>query len=448
MSSLRKHKYTGLHGGLSLEVFKSAVVDIIQSHYRYNELTSRSVYGGSSHSSLIRVNRLQPAGVLLDLDYPPEPVLLTSAATARKKIPVLSNSDVPQDLSFSIDKFYGIAREKATVDLEPSLRSIIWNPPGPFKPRFSSIADSLLIPLWRLLGDTLFFSHRPVSRTTDDASMLYAKAMQLITKAVGCEELVLRTALRVPLPPAQPDELVVTTAFDALIHIETASEFKRAIVDIAKAITQFGQAYPRVGLATVTPDCLLFQQNRGGFLLDLDPLEESSSLITYGGADQGQPSLRFGPYDLISAPSAPPTNNSYPRHALESLFYSLVWFTSQTTMLREPRPAGYDVPRQEFYDPAASNLPHDRTAYRYPLFVEQRQMFLADWRVYLAFMPNSVGLPQSDKNPFRKSWLLAVWALIGEAHLFARWREEEPGYDWETLGGNFTPERFMAALLV
>ncbi|KAJ7763062.1 hypothetical protein B0H16DRAFT_1688067 [Mycena metata] len=440
--SPRKHRYTLLRGDaeLSVEVLKSTFIDIIQSHQQYYDLTSQNVCGGSLklHSSHFRVNKNEPrsSGIIVNLDRPPcsDPVLLV----AEKRKPEPLADEVRRELSLILIVLYArvLAQSSgAYADLSQGdsfLKTAIWNAPGPFKPKFSSIVNSWLIPLWRLLGDEQFVQGRPHLHSLK-GRMTYATVMDLISKDVGCGELALRAALRVPLPPPQVDELAVLPPFRCLIHIGTASDFERAIVDIAQAVTHFSEAYPQHASTPL------------GFLLDLDPLEQCSSLSTVVGPHQDQPSRRFGPYDLISSPSSAKLNgnNKYPRHALESLFYSLVWFT-QAKVFGEsggirPRSGG-----EWLYYSAASNLPQDHAASRYEGFVMQRRAFLMDWKTYMPFKNMEPGVKQGCSIVER--WLVPLWKIIGDAHFFSRWREGEPGYDWQTLGGGFTPEKFMAIL--
>ncbi|KAJ7035977.1 hypothetical protein C8F04DRAFT_1096554 [Mycena alexandri] len=469
--SPRKHTYTRLHEDLSADILKSAFIDIFQSHQQYYELTAQSLFGGFIHPTFIRVNKngLRPSGILLDLDGHrcSDPVLRATylsmtgspMVAAKDSAPLKSEgmkvgtpeslAEVRQELSAIIAVLYafGLASRGMDVQLQRTgtiSDSAIWAPPGPFKPQLSSIADSWLIPLWRLAGDEIFLRRRPDLHSSK-AGMAHATVLDLISKDVGCCELALRTALRVPLPPPQVDELVVIPAFECLIHIATASDFERAILDIAQAVTQFGEAHPQVCLPTVTPDRLLFQQHTRtplGFLLDLDPLEQSSSLATFAGPHQDQPSLRFGPYDLISSPSSKLDNN-YPRHILESLFYSLVWFT-QANVFGVNGGITPTAGGKWLYDSRASNLPEDRTASRYEAFVMQRRAFLMDRSTYMPFTNMEPGVKKGCSLVER--WLIPLWKLIGEAHFFSRWREGEQGYDWGTLGGNLTPEKFIAIL--
>jgi hypothetical protein len=319
------------------------------------------------------------------------------------------------------------------------------------------------------VGDEYFLKkrrdQRPDLAPVLPARLTYENVLHLIEKDVGSPELVFRAALRVPLPPSEVDELSLKPAFQCLIHIETLTEFRRAIVDIAKgahapviptlifrltstlqsaAITEFGDA--SVCFPALTPGRMLFQQrsisdNRTGFVLDLDLLEEPNSLTACAGARPDPRVVRYAAYDLISMPTF--SSAIHPRHALESLFHVLVWFCLCNEIdlpecgLTPRRRYHYDG---QWFNPEGSYISADRTAARYQTFVQKRRTFLLDWKSTFGSRSGDVMCKIMD------DWLAPLWKLVGEAQFFSRWREGQDGYDWATLGGYFTVDKFMAIL--
>ncbi|KAJ7816014.1 hypothetical protein B0H13DRAFT_2293219 [Mycena leptocephala] len=243
-------------------------------------------------------------------------------------------------------------------------------------------------PLWHLMGTSIF-----EDETKDHAEPLlhgrltYENVMVVITKDVGPSELVFRKALRVPLPTPQP---------------QTLSDFKLAIIDIARAITQFGDA--SLYFPALTPDRMLFQQQslsagRLGFVLDLDsPLEGLTSLTVH--------------HD--------------PR---------AIWTHSGIT------PVPHTMYVGQWFDPTASVVPEDRTAERIGQCVDKDRRSASD-------KVKSSGKSKSGDLMCNivEDWVGPLWKLVGEAHIFSRWKEKEEEYDYETLGGHFTVEKFMAIL--
>ncbi|KAJ7605569.1 hypothetical protein FB45DRAFT_879356 [Roridomyces roridus] len=145
-------------------------------------------------------------------------------------------------------------------------------------------------------------------------------------------------------------------------------------------------------------------------------------------ASEGSSTLRFAAYDRITPSIAPPPNTLYPRHALESLFNTLIWvalckdYTSAHTYSTWFSNVGY-------------NLPQDRTRSEYQQFVDRRRHFLVDATWYWNAARVQVGMYK-----LVDAWLVPLGRMIREAHFFLRGRQEEEGdrYDWETLGGKFT----------
>jgi hypothetical protein len=187
-----------------------------------------------------------------------------------------------------------------------------------------------------------------------------------------------------------------------------------------------------------------------GYVLDLDHLDEPSSLTACAGARRNPRAVRFAAYDLVAGPTAPappPDYPLFPRHALESLFNCLIWFfvfnvpnsiARAERNLVPPSASHAYTYRARWLDTKASTLSEDRTDDNYQWFVKTRREFLWDW----AYVPQGkFGGEVIDQ------WLEPLRKLIGGAHFFSRWREDEGGYDWETLGGHLTLEKFMAILV-
>lgn len=178
-----------------------------------------------------------------------------------------------------------------------------------------------------------------------------------------------------------------------------------------------------------------------GVLLDLDPLAEPASLTACAGARQDPRAVRFTAYDLIAGPVTPQVVH-HPRHALETLFHMLVWFCFCSRAKSGSRCEFEFEWRRGWLTEVLSALStRDRTSYSYERFVSQRRVFLWDRKGL-----GDVAARTDDMRQVVEAWIVPLWEMIGEAHFSARWREDEKGFDWETLGGRFTPKRFMDIL--
>jgi hypothetical protein len=109
----------------------------------------------------------------------------------------------------------------------------------------------------------------------------------------------------------------------------------------------------------------------------------------------------------------------------------------------------------QWFDPTALAVPEDRTAEAYRTFVRKRRLFLLNWQS--AFDKDRRSASDEVKSTGKsksgdlmcnivEDWVGPLWKLVGEAHIFSRWKEKEEEYDYETLGGHFTVEKFMAIL--
>ncbi|KAJ7101347.1 hypothetical protein B0H15DRAFT_796168 [Mycena belliarum] len=321
--------------------------------------------------------------------------------------------------------------------------------------------DTWLRPLWRILGDSAFVAARPYPRAQADAILTYEKVIAIIERDVGSSELVFRAALRVPLPPAIPYELelIQKPTYQSLIHSVAPADFKRAVVDIAKTIIELRDV--DLCFPAITPDRMLFQHQQlsagrpCGFILDLDPLAMSSSLTDCAGQHHDPRALRLAAYDLAAAPHLPSSSGLAPRHALEALFNVLVWFCTYTRFDDEGRltPVRGAPYSGIWLNPTGSALVSNRASHEYATFLQSRRAFMwapgggrkdvlldgCGGKTEKAPMPDSM-------EALREDWVKPLWRMVSEAHFFARWREGEDGFDWATLGGQFTVERFMAVL--
>jgi hypothetical protein len=206
---------------------------------------------------------------------------------------------------------------------------------------------------------------------------------------------------------------------------------------------------------------MLFQQQslsagRLGFVLDLDsPLEGLTSLT----AHHDPRAVRYAAYNLISSPfmPSPSTDAVHPRHGLESLFHTLVWFCLCNRFGPHSgiTPMPHTIYVGQWFDPTALAVPEDRTAEAYRTFVRKRRLFLLNWqsafdkdRRSASDKVKSTGKSKSGDLMCNivEDWVGPLWKLVGEAHIFSRWKEKEEEYDYETLGGHFTVEKFMAIL--
>ncbi|KAJ7461142.1 hypothetical protein FB451DRAFT_1269072 [Mycena latifolia] len=461
---------------LTVQELKTIFIDIIQGHNKYYISTGESLYGGALIARNLRCCRQgeQKGGILVDLDSlrPSDPLLLSTTPDIWTALRRAYPSSVPRGPEMQGERTVPQASHavqyhselagllfhmylKVLVS-EPNLRlsgkveALFWDEPGPFRPQFLSMVRTWFRPLWRLAGDEMFFKGR-----RDRRHLTYEKVMEVIVRDVGPGELVFRAALRVPLPLPIPEELVVKPAFQCLIHIASVAELKRAVADIAKAMVHIGDA--SLCLPSLTPNRMLFQYRNLsatsplGFILDLDPLDEPQSIVACAGVHHDLFATRFAAYDLISGSSTPPLHTLSPRHALESLFNCLVWFYACNKFRDSSKEPPGIAPlwranyEGEWYDPRASMLSNDRTTGRYMYFLRGRRKFLWEWDS--GFLDASSNERADDMCEVLYGWLQPLWKLIGEAHFLARWRESEDGYDWETLGGQFTAQKFMTILM-
>ncbi|KAJ7111297.1 hypothetical protein C8R44DRAFT_257261 [Mycena epipterygia] len=198
---------------------------------------------------------------------------------------------------------------------------------------------------------------------------------------------------------------------------------------------------------------MLFQEtslpNTGvrGFILDLDPVECPMSMAAVPDWCRDQGSVRLAAYDLIASPTPPTHQTVYPRYALESLFHILVWFYASTEFAKGgglvPRAPPYSWYNEWFRPGIQMHLPIDRTEHQYKEFLEGRRGFLAD-REHRTFEGSESRMAGMRK--LHDDWVMPLWTLVREAQFFARWRDGECDFDWETLGGRFTVDNFMEIL--
>ncbi|KAJ7688021.1 hypothetical protein B0H17DRAFT_1203219 [Mycena rosella] len=359
------------------------------------------------------------------------------------------------ELSMLIHVVYPHVITLAALRSISNTKTFLWQEPGPFEPQFCSMIDTWLRPFWRLAGEWRFSTRRGLPNPTLCGRLTHGSLMAIMVRDVGPGELVFRAALRVSLPLPAPAELAAKPAFESLIHILTVAQFKRAVIDIVRAIEKSNDA--TLCFPALTPDRMLFQYHNLsstsplGFVLDLDPLDAPESLTACAGARPAALAMRFAAYDLISGASVPPPPALLPRHALEALFNALVWFYVSHQFSDSSNGAGTLCPRPRteyagtWLDPAARALPSDRTSYTYQTFLQSRRAFL--WDGAGGFLDAKPKSRTDDMCEVRDAWLEPLWTMISEALFFARWREGERGFDWDTLGGQFTVERFMAILV-
>ncbi|KAJ7438540.1 hypothetical protein B0H11DRAFT_2104494 [Mycena galericulata] len=419
-------------------------------------------------------------GVFVDLDYPhPSDPLLLGCVPESWRYEVFTQISAPFcerskisttpfsqtvcynfELRFLIFHLYLNALETFAATprglRDPTnAEKLLWETPGPFRSSIEPLVDTWVRPLWRLFSDEVFLESRR-ERVPDSVPMLhgrvsYANVMAIIEKDVGPSELVFRAALRVPLPPPKADELSLKPAFQCLLHIGTIPELMHAVVDIAKGITQFPD--PSLCFPALTPDRMLFQTQHLttdgplGFILDLDRPDEPSSHTECAGEHYFNPrARRFAAYDLATT-TIPLRHNPifYARHPLESLFYALCWFFVANEFRSSPAgmvPIPHHLYDNMFFNMTHSNISPNRT-YEFDFFIQQRRAFLRDWVVAFRELRQR---SNDDITAAVDACLAPLWRLIGEAHWFSRDREDELGYDWETLGGMFTMENFMKIL--
>ncbi|KAJ7461127.1 hypothetical protein FB451DRAFT_1562953 [Mycena latifolia] len=441
---------------LNEQSLKSVCLDAIKAHQRYYSLTGRALYNGSL--PLLQENmecHLQPArvrGVLLALDYPSisDPVLLATCKpskerhTPRDMIQVASTSSKSQVRRYHKELLGFLLILSLTLMDGESRRNFIAGgcraeyfmaTPAPFEPRFTSIGEAWIQPLWRIISEQP--KRKKVPRLT------YEQFMDAIRRDVGPGELIFNAALCVPLPPPTAVQPQLIPAFECLVHIKCVKDLKRAVVDIANALAQFGVG--DAAFSALTPNRMLFQERTlsgtgvVGFVLDLDPLEEPSKIAAYAGPYQDSRAGRLAPYDTLNAQP----RIVYLRHALESLFNALVWlyfsneFSNSTPGLFPRVLPSFE---EQWFDPRASILPLERNGYRYERFILQRYEFLLEWKKKPS-EPRSAGM-----RALANEWVRPLRKLIGQAHLNFAQRKTEGGCDRETLGGQFTVAKFMEIL--
>ncbi|KAJ7690185.1 hypothetical protein B0H17DRAFT_1290194 [Mycena rosella] len=458
---------------LTAQELKSIFIDLIQGHHKYYVRTGQSPFGGYLFPENTRcdLGAEQKCGILVDLDslYPPDPLLLACAGTRWAQLRTMAGlprartydegmdpaAQCSSELSMLIHLVYLHLITLAVFRGISNTKTFLWQEPGPFQPQFSSIIDTWLRPLCRLAGEWQFATRRGLLDPTLCGRLTHGSLMTIIVSDFGPGELVFRAALRAPLPLPAPAEIAAKPAFESLIHIPTVSQFKRAVIDIANAIEKSNDA--ALCFPALTPDRMLFQHHNLsptsplGFVLDLDHLDAPESLTACAGVHPAALAMRFAAYDLISGPSVPPLRGLLARHALEALFNALVWFYVSHQFCNSSNGSGRLSPRPRtdyagtWLDPAAHALPSDRTSYTYQAFLQSRRAFL--WDGAGGFLDAKSKSRTDDMCELRDAWLEPLWTMISEALFFARWREGERGFDWDTLGGQFTAERFMAILV-
>ncbi|KAJ7461143.1 hypothetical protein FB451DRAFT_1269074 [Mycena latifolia] len=431
---------------------KSICIDVIQGHYRYYDLTGRALYGGNiwlmqqNLTCYRQPGRAPWQGALLALDDPPisDPILLASCTpsweadaqpeekpTPRDMIQVALTSSESQALRYGMELrgiLFGLTnslvneesghRLEITGDRCSGIENVILGP-APFEPCFFSIGKAWIQPLWRCLAFKRTVARLPIPLIT------YEEFMDVIRRDAGAGR------------PAS-GRFQLTPAFECLVHIKCVKDLKRAVVDIAKALTQFGAG--DAAFSALTPNRMLFQERTTGvvgFVLDLDPLEEPSKIATYAGPYKDTRALRLAPYDLIATSTWRRTAPRivYPRHVLESLFNSLVWFYFSNEFTASDAglfPCSLYPLEEHWFDPKAFTLPLTRTGDRWERFIEQRDEFFSNWK------ENPNGWRSAGTRALAKEWVVPLWQLIRKAHQSAG--------DSETLGGHFTVKKFMKIL--
>ncbi|KAJ7125780.1 hypothetical protein C8R43DRAFT_1212119 [Mycena crocata] len=476
------HMYDVPWSDLSAEELESVFIDVIASHNKYYEYALKSGTAEYSQPLYLQCHERdgdRKCGVLLDLDFAiyTDPLLLLATAPAPtvtliaegiEHISALArrrtHPSIPTEqrvrqhtLQYNCEQqiiIHLLLSRASTLEGAQKLSKNVYSPektfwelPGPFLPKFLSMRDTWFLPLWRLIGDEYYADlRRPQSERLAGLpcgwQLTQENVNKVILTAVGVDRLTFMTALRVPLPPPTADEVSIKPVFEGLNHIPSIRAFKEAIRDIAAAIKDFND--PALCFPGITPDQLLLERGGPpetgvkGFILDLDPLAEPASLTACAGARHDPRAMRFAAYDLIAGPDTPRIH--HPRHALETLFHTLIWFSLCTSV---ESGGGFETEwRRSWLTESSATLPRDRTSYRYETFVAQRRAFLWNREHALGDMEAWT----DDMRQVIDAWTVPLWEMIGEAHFSARWREDEDGFDWETLGGRFTPKRFMDIL--
>ncbi|KAJ7616418.1 hypothetical protein FB45DRAFT_1063890 [Roridomyces roridus] len=421
------------------DLWKGFVIDWIQSEsfLPSTDNTQPIAYGGVSFPIYLRhtVGGISGALVSLDALEPSDPILVNN----RPGIAGPRGSTVlPHD-----EKYIASLPDSAQCNLELQLlvvqlynlnstRYFLWE-----APKCMVGNASWGRALWRLLTEDFFLRKRAIAAggpPSLQGRFTYESLMAEIEKDVGRACIQLRSALRVPLPPAAVDELYFKPIFQSLVRSSNTSDLMHAVI----GIIAFDD--PLLCFPALTPDCLLFKPDEptAGFILDLDLPEEPGS-ITHCIPGRllrrhAASTLRFAAYDRITPQSPPPPDTLHPRHALESLFNALVW-----TAVCKNGTSSYS--KSTWLSTAPYNLPQDRTKCDYLRFVDERRHFLLDATKFWNTAKKRGGM-----HRVVDSWLVPLWRMISEAQFFAREREEEGRYEWETLGGRFTVEGFVGVL--
>ncbi|KAJ7641025.1 hypothetical protein FB45DRAFT_899286, partial [Roridomyces roridus] len=301
---------------------QGVVADWMQNLHEYHLRTEQSLSGGFPFPIFLRCPRRvwEPDGVLVSLDEfePADPILADqrSCTAGPRGAAVLPHNEsslvsVPQSVQCNLELQILVIH---LYDIN-STRSFLWETPK------CLVEDTTWArALWLSVTEEYFLERRSIAAGAAPSlhgRLTYESVMAEIEKEAGRDEIQLRSALRVPLPPAAVDELDFKPAFQSLARSSNTTDLMQAVVDIGKAIVAFDD--PMLGFPALTPDRLLFKTDdpNTGFILDLDLLDEPTSIthcvpgrLLHRHAAR---SLRFAAYDRITPHIAPPPDTLHPR---------------------------------------------------------------------------------------------------------------------------------------